>query len=106
MRLVILETPYRGDIKKHLDYLRLCLKDSLSKGEAPFASHGVYTTVLDDNDIHERYQGIEAGLAWATRADATVVYTDYGISEGMIHGINHATLCNRPVEYRRLYESA
>lgn len=104
MRRVILESPYAGDVEANLIYARRCVRDSLSRGEAPIASHLLYTQpgVLDDAVLAERSWGIEAGLAWVTVADATVVYVDRGASLGMCYGIEHAKDAGRPVEYRRI----
>lgn len=106
MRLVVVESPYAGDIDRNLAYLRACLHDCLLRGEAPFASHAIYTQVgvLDDEKPDERLLGIQAGFAWGDKADATVVYTDLGISEGMKDGIKRAQDACRPVEMRRLTE--
>jgi hypothetical protein len=101
-RLVILESPYAGEVELNVDYAQECLADCLRRGEAPLASHLLYTQVLDDLQPDERTLGIEAGLAWAVKADATVVYTDRGISPGMSYGINHADANGRPIEYRTL----
>ena len=78
MRRVIVETPFAGDIERNIHYARLCLHDCFLRGEAPFASHLLYTQpcVLDDNHPEERNLGIEAGLEWGKCADATVVYTE------------------------------
>jgi hypothetical protein len=73
------------------------------RGEAPLASHLLYTQALDDGDPDERKMGIEAGLSWGALADATVVYIDRGVSRGMKLGIERAKQEGRPVEYRRLY---
>lgn len=107
MRRVIVETPYAGDVEENTHYARLCLHDCLVKGEAPFASHLLYTqeSVLDDDIPEERKLGILAGLAWGSVAEATVVYTDYGISNGMKEGIKRAETEGRPVEYRQLSKS-
>lgn len=104
MRRVILESPYAGDIDLNTFYARECLADCLRRGEAPIASHLLYTQpgVLDDNDPYERQKGIEAGLLWGSHAQVTVVYTDLGISKGMIQGIEHANLSKRPIEFRKL----
>lgn len=100
--LVILESPYAGDVERNTAYARRALADALARGEAPIASHLLYTQpgVLDDTDPTQRAQGIEAGLAWAPHAKATVVYTDHGITDGMLAGIDHANAQGRPVEYR------
>jgi hypothetical protein len=85
MRLVIIESPYAGNIERNMAYARACLADSLARGEAPIASHLLYTQpgVLDDNKPGERALGIAAGLAWMAVADAQVFYVDLGWSRGM-----------------------
>jgi hypothetical protein len=103
-RLVILESPYAGDVDANVVYARRCLRDSLRRGEAPIASHLLYTQpdVLDDTIPAERQEGIDAGLAWRRVAEASVVYTDRGISPGMRHGIAAAEEPGIPVEYRSI----
>ena len=105
MRKVVVESPFAGDVERNLTYARACLHDCLLRGEAPIASHLLYTQpgVLDDNKQEERKLGIEAGLVWGALADATVVYVDYGFSGGMKFGIERAEKEGRPVEYRRLH---
>lgn len=113
MRLVIIESPFAGrgttatDRERNVEYGRRAMADCLRRGEAPFASHLLYTLpgVLDDDVPDERRLGIEAGLAWGERADATVVYEDLGVSDGMALGIERARRAGRPVEYRSLVES-
>jgi hypothetical protein len=104
MRLVIIESPYAGDVNGNTEYLRACMRDCLLRGEAPYASHGLYTQpgVLDDLIPEEREHGIQAGFAWRQVAEATVVYTDRGVSGGMKHGIEDAIKRGVPVEYRSL----
>lgn len=104
MRLVIVESPYAGDIERNVEYARACVRDALSRGEAPIASHLLYTQpgVLRDEVPEERQWGIDAGLAWGRVAEATVVYVDRGISRGMQYGIANAEAAGRPVEVRRL----
>lgn len=74
------------------------------RGESPIASHLLYTQpcVLDDNNEAERELGIAAGLAWLTVAEASVVYTDLGISRGMSYGLSQAHAAGIPIEYRSL----
>lgn len=104
-RRVILESPFSGNVGRNKAYARACLRDCIKRGEAPFASHLLYTQagVLDDDIPEERMQGIHAGFAWHKVADAAVVYTDYGISKGMQYGIDNAAKLNLPVEYRQLF---
>jgi hypothetical protein len=104
MRLVIVECPYKGDVEANIDYARRCVRDCLLRGEAPIASHLLYTQpgILCDAVPADRQLGIAAGLAWGKVADATVVYTDRGVTSGMLYGIKTAVSDGRPVEYREI----
>ena len=90
MRLVIIESPYAGDVARNLRYLRRAIIDCVQRGESPYASHLMLTAALDDTQPEERDLGIRAGFAWRTAARATVIYTDHGISSGMRYGIEDA----------------
>ena len=104
MRRVVIESPYAGDIESNVRYARACLVDCFERGEAPFASHLLYTqnNVLDDSVPHERRLGITAGFLWASSAQATVVYTDLGVSQGMVEGMRDAQKWGRPIEFRKI----
>ncbi len=102
LRRVILESPYAGDVEANLAYAKRALRDSISRGEAPFASHLLYTQVLDDLLPAERQLGIHAGLTWLDQAETMAVYLDLGLSQGMKIGIAAALIAGIPVEYRRL----
>ena len=106
MVLVSIESPYAGDIETNLRYARACMSDCLKRGEAPIASHLLYTQegILDDDIPEERKLGIQAGFEWNQAAEKTVVYIDLGISKGMQDGIEEANQRCRPVEYRDLDE--
>ena len=104
MRRVILESPYAGEVDRNVAYARAALRHSLRKGEAPIASHLLYTQdgVLDDDLPDERALGIAAGLAWAPVAVAAVFYVDFGWSRGMEAArIRHAA-ARVPIEIRKL----
>lgn len=100
--LVILESPYAGNVVRNIHYARQCMKDCFNRGEFPFASHLLYTQVLNDDIISERMMGIDAGLEWGNKSEKTVVYTDYGLSKGMRYGIESAIINGRKIEYRRI----
>lgn len=106
--LVIVESPFSATTpaqqKINLDYARAALADALARGEAPFASHLLYTQdgVLDDDIADERTQGIEAGFAWLERADYTAVYEDLGVSDGMRLGIERAENAGLVIVYRSI----
>jgi hypothetical protein len=104
MKLVILESPFAGDVEANIKYARACVRDSLLRGEAPIASHLLYTQegILNDEIKEERQHGIDSGLAWKAVAHGSVVYTDKGITKGMYYGIDAAELAGLTVEYRTL----
>ncbi len=102
MRLVVIESPYAGDVELNTRYLRAAMRDSLDRGEAPFAAHGLYTQpgVLDDTDAAERAFGIRAGLAWGWTADLIAVYMDLGMSEGMEQALEQHRRRKKNIEQR------
>ena len=107
MRLVVIESPYAGtpeEVQRNLRYLRACMKDCLDRGEAPFASHGLYTQpgVLDDLVPAERDKGILAGFYVSRRLDARAFYMDLGESSGMHGARTDANEYRQPVEDRLL----
>lgn len=104
MKLVIIESPYAGDVEANVEYARACLRDSLLRGESSFASHLLYTQpgVLDDLVAGERTAGIAAGFNWRRVADLTAVYLDRGLSGGMLEGITHSEYLGCPISYRRI----
>lgn len=108
MRRVIIESPLNASTRKGIEcnkeYARACMRDSLSRGEAPFASHLLYDQVgiLDDIKDDERRTGINAGLEWGSIADLIAIYTDNGISPGMEEGIAHYRKIGIPIEMRSL----
>ena len=114
MKLIIIESPYAGTsawpllawVQRLLNvrYARACVRDSLERGEAPIASHLLYTQtgILRDENPKERQWGIDAGLAWHASADYTAVYEDRGITRGMKYGITFAKDNGQHIEYRRL----
>jgi hypothetical protein len=112
MKFVDIETPYSAkeetELRRNIRYARACVRDSILKGEIPFASHLFYTQsgILDDNIREEREMGIKAGKGIIEKLGAvTVVYTDLGISTGMQLGIDLATKSKRSIEYRTLGEN-
>lgn len=101
---VIIESPYRGNDGSfaNVKYSRQCLRDSLDRGESPFASHLLYTQkgVLDDNVADERDKGIRAAEGWLEKADFVVIYADFGITLGMAKGIAKAARLGKTLKFR------
>lgn len=91
-------------VNRNIRYARACMRDCLLRGEAPYASHLLYTQegVLDDQVPDERTLGINAGFAYRDAVELTAVYTDLWMSGGMKAGIADAEEKGRPVEFRAL----
>lgn len=114
MKFTIIESPYAASDRtgvtvaaiEHLNYLHRCIRHSVDNNECPYASHLMLTGALDDNNTAERQQGLKSGFHARTLAQQTVVYIDYGISEGMLAGIEDAsrlsTLRPHPIIYRTI----
>lgn len=102
--VVVIESPFAGDVERNKQFAADCMKESLGRGEYPTASHLLYTAkgILDDTVPDERATGIHAGFAWAAKADLTAVYVNLGISSGMLQGIANAKIHSRPVFLRYL----
>ncbi len=100
--LVIIESPFSGDVEKNVAYARACVRDSVLRGEAPIASHLLFTQpgILDDNVPAERTLGINAGHAWLIVSDFMAVYCGLGISPGMRLGIERAEEAGLGIVFR------
>lgn len=108
LRVVIespLGAPTRELIEENKAYAKLCVLDSLRRGEAPYASHLLFSQsgLLDDQLPAERRLGMEVGFAWGREAQLVAIYVDRGISRGMQEGIDRARHNSIPYEERRLY---
>ena len=99
---VVIESPLAGDFVRNRRYALLAMRDSLLRGEAPFASHLLYTQVFDNKNPTQKTQGIEAGLAWGGVAELAAVYVDLGISEGMKRGEARHKANGLRIEYRTI----
>jgi hypothetical protein len=107
-RLVVIESPYSSSngypIETNVQYARAAMRDCLHRGEAPYASHLLYTqpNVLRDEVPADRELGMAAGFAWGAKADCVVVYTDLGVTAGMTMGIEKAQARGIKIEYRTI----
>ncbi|MEM6746789.1 MAG: hypothetical protein AAF608_05165 [Pseudomonadota bacterium] len=102
--LVIIESPFGGDINRNIAYAQAAVNDSLRRGEAPFASHLFYTRqgILDDTGFDQRELGLKSGFAWGEKADLVAVYQDLGISRGMEQGIDRAVRASQEIVFRNI----
>ena len=108
MSRTLIESPFRGKgydaTKMNILYARLCVRDTLLRGESPYASHLFFPQagILDDTDEAERMWGINAGLAWGACAEVSAIYVDMGLSKGMEYGMINAEKAGRRIEERSL----
>lgn len=102
MKLVMIESPYASNVAANVAYALRCALDCHARGEASFASHLYYTQFLDDNVPEMRRAGIEAGLAWAAKADLVAFYLDLGWSPGMKAAYEVMKDNDIPVSFRYL----
>lgn len=90
LRRTVIESPYASlddeTREIHTEYALRAMKDSFDRGEAPFASHLFYTSVLRDRVPEERALGMVAGFTWGAMADVHAFYLDLGVSVGMVEG--------------------
>ena len=105
MVMVVVESPLSGDFKRNKRYAKICMLDCLKNyGEAPYASHLLYTQMLDDLIPEERELGMQAGFVWADAAPRRAVYQDLGVSGGMKMGIESGKVKLQQIVYRNLPE--
>ena len=102
MKLVIIESPFRGDVDRNLLYAFACVRDSIIRGESPYASHLVLPGALNDDDPDERMLGIRCGYEWWRAASLVAFYTDLGWSNGMLAAYAKARTTSMKIEERSL----
>jgi hypothetical protein len=100
--LVFICSPFSGGPPLYRKYLLEAIRDSLSRGENPFAPHYYYTRFLDDNDLSQRNLGRVFGQQVLARCDSLVVYADHGITPGMNDDIQFAVKARKNVTVRYL----
>ncbi len=103
-RLTIIESPYYSRTAKGLmrnqRYLHACIKDSIARGEVPFAAHGFFTHYLNDRDPGSRATGFRLGRSFYFAAATCALYCDLGTSPGMLEGYTFASRLGLSLEER------
>jgi hypothetical protein len=106
--LVVIESPWAGlgAGERALDYLRNCIRDSLARGEIPWASHAMlaHTRALYEEDEDQRAEGLETNREMIRcHAQLVVFYTDHGMSPGMKLARQWAGMHGVRIEERKIY---
>lgn len=104
--IVIVESPYAGDIESNLAYAREACADCLLRREVPYASHLFFTQFLNDMEPTEREAGMTAGYAFWRHASKIVFYVDRGMSSGMKRAFARAQKLGMQIEERFMEGSA
>lgn len=102
--LVLIESPYSGNVALHMEYLRACFRDALNRGEVPLATHKLYTDVLDDTIPEQRALGMSMLKELIEQTKLSAVYYDLGISPGMTQGVIYALSIGKHIDARSLYD--
>jgi hypothetical protein len=114
-KISIIESPFSGDQVLNIQYARRAMRDSIQRGEIPYASHLLYTQVLNDDEPTERALGMAIGqqmlriIAAGVFSNSTfgavcAVYDDLGLSPGMKQGIEWAAKHGIQIEFRQVPE--
>ena len=103
---VCIESPLKGDYEGNITYARVALRHAMSEGVSAFASHLLYTQVLDDQDPVQREVGIRAGLAFGDSCDERWFYLDRGWSDGMARAKKRAEELGQVTKEIRIGHSA
>lgn len=69
------------------------------------ASHHLLPEILRDSDPYERELGIRCGFAWGAHADVVAIYSQLGVSRGMLQAIAHYKSAGKPIEWRGIAEN-
>lgn len=100
MKRVFICSPYRGDIEPNVERAKKAARIAVHCGYLPIVPHLYFPTFLDDNDEHERIEGIKLGIELMKETDVIwVIGTE--ITEGMEFELNAAKANRIPV---RLYD--
>lgn len=106
MRRVIIESPFKGytikEAIRNKAYLKAAIRDSVLRGESPYASHRMLPGALNDNNEEERKLGITAGYAWWEGAYCIAFYTDLGWSRGMLAARDRALKLEMTISERNI----
>jgi hypothetical protein len=104
-RVVIVESPFAGEIEANRRYTIEACADCFRRGETPFASHLLYPQILDELKSDDREKGINAGYAFWRLAHAIVFYVDRGWSPGMLRAKERAEHIGYPWGERKIERS-
>ena len=98
MKLVIVCSPYQGNILDNTEKAKEYCKYVCRQGHTPFAPHLFFPRFLKENNSDEREAGIRLGIEVLKRADEIWIFGDT-VTEGMKQEIEAAKKFNKTIKY-------
>lgn len=102
MDIIVVESPFASDdplvLADNIIYARRAMKSVIDLGGIPFASHLLFTQVMDDTDLSDRQKGISFGFAFWQAAKTVRFFNDYGMSPGMENALMRAQEMGKSIE--------
>ena len=103
MKLIYVASPYAGDVEANVEYAKQACRTVMESGNAFFAPHLLYPSILDDAVSSERQLGIDMGLAMLSKCDALWVFGPR-ISAGMQAEMEEAERIGIPIRRMEISE--
>jgi hypothetical protein len=98
MKLVIVCSPYQGNILDNTEKAKEYCKYVYRQGHTPFAPHLFFPRFLKENNSDEREAGIKLGIEVLKRADELWVF-GATVTEGMRQEIEAAKELSKTIKY-------
>jgi len=98
MKLIIICSPYSGNILQNTYKAQEYCKYVYRQGHTPFAPHLFFPRFLNEHNRKEREAGINLGIEILKRADELWIFGDT-VTEGMKQEIEAAKKNNKTIKY-------
>lgn len=104
MKRVYIASPYRTNSHEQRrtfdSYLEMCIRDSFSRGEAPYAPHYMYPPFMCRALTDAQCRN--AADKYLAVCDKIAFYIDFDISPGMQDELDFAKAMKKPIEMRKI----
>ncbi len=97
MKKVFICSPYRGDVKKHVEQARYYSRMAAVCGYCPVTPHLFFPQFLKDDDPQERIKAIKLGIELMKVCDEVWVHGSH-VSSGMAYELEAAKSLQLPVK--------
>lgn len=103
LKLIYVASPYAGDVEANVEYAKQACRTVMESGNAFFAPHLLYPSILDDAVPSERQLGIDMGLTMLSKCDE-LWWFGPRISAGMQAEMEEAERIGIPVRRMEISE--